>query len=96
MTTVERDKLLQKIDKHLDRIDIQLNGNGTKGAFKRIDEIEGWKDSRPKVCPAQKPDKKTIVAMRSLEVAIISLVFGSVFKVLEIIWKWIQSRGAGI
>ncbi|KKK76934.1 hypothetical protein LCGC14_2858690 [marine sediment metagenome] len=88
MTATARDELLLKIDKKVGSIDQQLQGNGNKGVFDRLEEIEGWQESHPKECPVVAKRKKVLVA-RSLEIA----VAVGVFKGLDLLLKFVQAKG---
>ena len=88
MTATARDELLLKIDKKVGSIDQQLQGNGNKGVFDRLEEIEGWQESHPKECPVVAKRKKGLVA-RSLEIA----VAVGVFKGLDLLLKFVQAKG---
>ena len=88
MTATARDELLLKIDKKVGSIDQQLQGNGNKGVFDRLEEIEGWQESHPKECPVVAKRKKVLVA-RSLEIA----VAVAVFKGLDLLLKFVQAKG---
>ncbi len=88
MTATARDELLLKIDKKVGSIDQQLQGNGNKGVFDRLEEIEGWQESHPKECPVVAKRKKVLVA-RSLEIA----VAVAVFKGLDLLLKFAQGKG---
>ncbi len=88
MTATARDELLLKIDKKVGSIDQQLQGNGNKGVFDRLEIIEGWQESHPKECPVVAKRKKVLVA-RSLEIA----VAVAVFKGLDLLLKFVQAKG---
>ena len=70
MTQTERDEMLI-------RLDIGVNGNGAKGLTGRVDDLEDWKETRPRECPSQKPDRGTIMLQRTVEVGVIGLVLAA-------------------
>ncbi len=88
MNITQRDKLLTSMDKKIGSIDQSLHGNGNKGVFDRLEEIEGWQESHPKECPVVAKRKKVLVA-RSLEIA----VAVAVFKGLDLLLKFAQGKG---
>ena len=81
MTQTERDRLLM-------RVDIGLNGNGSKGLIKRVDELEEWKGTRPQDCPAKPLSQADIIKRRALEVAIIGLVLAAGQFVAKLMGMW--------
>ena len=81
MTAAARDELLI-------RLDVGLNGNGSKGLHDRVDNLEEWKDGRPAECPVI-TKRKNILATRALEVGIVGLVLGG----LRLLFMFGQARG---
>ena len=81
MTAAARDELLI-------RLDVGLNGNGSKGLHDRVDNLEEWKDGRPAECPVV-TKRRNIVAIRGLEVAIAV----AVFKGFDVLLKFAQAKG---
>ena len=67
MTQTERDEMLI-------RLDMGVNGNGTKGLNGRVDDLEDWKETRPRECPSQKPDRSTILKQRTVEMMALGLI----------------------
>jgi len=68
MTQSERDVMLT-------RVDMSVNGNGTKGLHDRVNDLEDWKEKRPQECPAKKPSRAVILAQRGVEVGILTLIW---------------------
>ena len=94
--TAEILKQLGKIDEKLDRnndqtqqnsgkidlINQALQGNGGKGLFKRMDDVENWQNDRPQECPIEQK-RKNVIGVRMLEVGVIGLVLGVLYFALE-------------
>ncbi len=67
MTQSERDEMLI-------RLDVGINGNGGKGLNGRVDDLEDWKDTRPRECPAKPLSQSDVMKRRALEVAVMGLL----------------------
>ena len=81
MTQTERDRLLMKID-------IGLNGNGSKGLIKRVDELEEWKDKRPQDCPAKPLSQSDIMKRRAFEVALMAVLLSALQFIAKLAGLW--------
>ena len=88
MNTTQRDDLLTNMDRKIGSINQSLHGDGNKGVFDRLEEVEGWQKGHPTECPVV-AKRKNIVAVRGLEVAIAV----AVFKVFDLLLKFAQGRG---
>ena len=85
--TKEQIKLLNKINVNVEIIKKQLEGNGVKGVFGRLDDLEEWKKTRPVECPAKPLSKGDVIKRRSLEVTIMALIISSLEFGLGILLK---------
>ena len=81
MTQTERDRLLM-------RVDIGLNGNGSKGLIKRVDELEEWKGTRPQDCPAKPVSQADIIKRRLYEVALMALLLSALQFIAKLAGLW--------
>ena len=72
----------QDNSKKIDLINQALQGNGGKGLFKRMDEIEEWQKTRPAECP-EETKRKNVIGIRMLEVGLLSVILGLLYFALE-------------
>ena len=93
-------KVLEKMDEKLDKarelalenakkieaLFLSLKGNGGKGLYQRIDEIERWIKHHPKECEAaHQLSRREIIARRALEAVIIGIIVGAIFAILQFV-----------
>ena len=76
----EEHSQLTRIENKVDRIQIALDGNGNKGIFQRLEDLEEFKAKSP---PPR--DRGKILATRAAEVGIAV----GVLKGLEILVRWL-------
>jgi len=79
----EVNKKLDKVISKIDKMEVILTGNGTRGHEQRIEDMEQWIKSRPQECPAKPLSKGDVIKRRILEVTIMSLIITTAMTVIQ-------------
>jgi len=83
----ELNKKLDRVISKIDKMEVILTGNGTKGHEQRLEEVEEWIKTRPKECPAKPLSRGDIIKRRMLEVAIMSLIVSTAMTLIQLIMQ---------